>query len=131
MNNPSSQNKPLGAFLRERRLAMGIPVRRLSDMIADIDGAPDSDRVSPAYLSDIENSRRAPSDKALRLICTVLKLTEADIEPYDARVPSKDMQDLATANMKYGIAFRRMVSMIHQQNLSPDDLLKRFSPPSE
>lgn len=117
---------PLGSFLRKRRMDKGLSVRAASEQIAKLGNGSDMERVSAAYLCDIENSRREPSDNALRLICKVLGLSEQDLAPYDARVPSQELKDLAVSNKNYGIAFRRMVTAIHEQNISPEDLLKKF-----
>lgn len=104
----------------------GLSVRAVSERIAKLGNGSDMERVSAAYLCDIENSRREPSDNALRLICEVLELEEVDIVPYDARVPSQELKDLAVSNKNYGIAFRRMVTAIHEQRITPEELLKKF-----
>lgn len=117
---------PLGSFLRKKRQEKGLSVRAVSELIAQMGNGSDMERVSPAYLCDIENSRREPSDCALKMICGVLGLNESDIAPYDARVPNQELKDLALSNKNYGIAFRRMVTAIHEQNISPEELLKKF-----
>lgn len=126
MSIPEHNFMPLGSFLRKTRMERGLSVRAVSEQIAKIGNGTDIERVSVAYLCDIENSRREPSDNALRLICKVLELEDADITPYDARVPSQELKDLAVSNKNYGIAFRRMVTAIHEQNITPEELLKKF-----
>lgn len=126
MSIPEHNFMPLGSFLRKSRMERGLSVRAVSERIAKLGNGSDMERVSAAYLCDIENSRREPSDNALRLICEVLELEEADIVPYDARVPSQELKDLAVSNKNYGIAFRRMVTAIHEQKITPEELLKKF-----
>lgn len=126
MNNNDPNFMPLGSFLRKRRQEKGLSVRAAAEAIAAIGNGTDAERLSPAYISDIENSRREPSDSALRLLCAILDLSEEDLAPYDSRVPSQEMRDLALANKNYGVAFRSMVRAIHRQNLSPEDILSKF-----
>lgn len=126
MNNPSSPTQPLGAFLREKRQNKGLSVRKVCEAInADANNIP-TEMVSPTYLSDIETGRRTPSDRALKNICTVLKITEEEVAKHDMRVPAQEIRDLATANQLYGKAFRRIVSGIQQNNISADELLARL-----
>lgn len=126
MNNPSPPTQPLGAFLREKRQNKGLSVRKVCEAInADANNIP-TEMVSPTYLSDIETGRRAPSDRALKNICTVLKITEEEVAKHDMRVPAQEIRDLATANQLYGKAFRRIVSGIQQNNISADELLARL-----
>ena len=112
----------LGAFLRRRRIEKGLSVRREAEQIAEQLG----ESVSSAYISDIENSRREPTDRILNILCKILNLSANDIEPYDARVPSQEMKEMAQANMNYGVAFRRLVSAIQTRELTPEEILKRL-----
>jgi transcriptional regulator with XRE-family HTH domain len=57
-------NKPLGDWIRETRIAKDLTLRELARRL---------DR-APSYISDIEYSRRIPSEEVLREICKVLDL---------------------------------------------------------
>ncbi|MFZ5611852.1 XRE family transcriptional regulator [Desulforamulus profundi] len=58
-----------GEFIAKKRIDQGITLRGMADML----------EITPAYLSDIEKSRRNPPDKPLlEKIATILKLTEDD-----------------------------------------------------
>lgn len=123
MNNSCPPTQPLGAFLREKRQNKGLSVRKVCEAINANANDISTEMVSPTYLSDIETGRRAPSDRALKNICTVLKITEEEVAKHDMRVPAQEIRDLATANQLYGKAFRRIVSGIQQNNISADELL--------
>ncbi len=47
------ENKPFGEFVREKRLAAGINLRKLAGILD----------IAPAYMSDIENGHRYPPEK--------------------------------------------------------------------
>lgn len=126
MNNSCPPTQPLGAFLREKRQNKGLSVRKVCEAINADANDISTEMVSPTYLSDIETGRRAPSDRALKNICTVLKITEEEVAKHDMRVPAQEIRDLATANQLYGKAFRRIVSGIQQNNISADELLARI-----
>ena len=126
MNNSCPPTQPLGAFLREKRQNKGLSVRKVCEAINANANDISTEMVSPTYLSDIETGRRAPSDRALKNICTVLKITEEEVAKHDMRVPAQEIRDLATANQLYGKAFRRIVSGIQQNNISADELLARL-----
>lgn len=59
-----------GEFITTKRKAKKITLRRMAEMLD----------ISPAYLSDIEKSRRNPPDiNILKKIAKILNLTEEDI----------------------------------------------------
>ena len=80
---------------------------------------------SLAFLSDLENGRRFPSDEMLAKLAQVLRIPEEHLRSHDQRPPSRDIQDLVEQNPQFGFAFRRAVEAIHNQNLTPDEFANR------
>ncbi len=116
--------KTLGAFLREKRRQEGLAIRKLVEVIKNMSTAEQELSVSPTYICEIENGRRMPSDDVLSLFVKALNIDKEELELYDTRVPNQEIQDLTQMNALYGVAFRRMVKHIQQNDVSPEDLLQ-------
>ena len=112
--------KTLGQRIRELRQERDLSLRDLGEKL----GTP-TNPTSPAFLSDLENGRRFPSPEMLSKLAQVLETTEEDLNSYDQRPPSRDIQDLVERNPQFGFAFRRVVEAINTQNLSPDEFADR------
>ena len=75
-----------GGFIREKRLASKINLRKLADILD----------ISPAFLSDIENDHRYPPDKdKIYKIAEVLELSKEDTDL---------LFDLAAGNKKNSVS---------------------------
>ena len=75
-----------GGFIREKRLAAKINLRKLADILD----------ISPAFLSDIENDHRYPPDKdKIYKISEVLELSKEDTDL---------LFDLAAGNKKNSVS---------------------------
>ena len=75
-------NNVFGEFVREKRLAAGINLRKLAEILD----------IAPAYMSDIENGHRYPPDKEkIYKIAKTLHLTSEDTDK---------LFDLAAGNKK-------------------------------
>lgn len=116
--------KTLGAFLREKRRQEGLAIRKLVEVIKNMSTAEQELSVSSAYICEIENGRRMPSDDVLSLFVKALNIDKEELELYDTRVPNQEIQELTQMNALYGVAFRRMVKHIQQNDVSPEDLLQ-------
>ena len=112
--------KTLGQRIRELRQERDLSLRDLGEKL----GTP-ANPTSPAFLSDLENGRRFPSDEMLAKLAQVLGATEEDLRSHDQRPPSRDIQGLVDRNPQFGFAFRRAVEAIETQNLSPDEFVSR------
>src|SRR5260370_29632872 len=112
--------KTLGQRIRELRQERDLSLRDLGEKL----GTP-TNPTSPAFLSDLENGRRFPSEEMLARLAHVLGATEDDLRSHDQRPPSRDIQDLVDRNPQFGFAFRRAVEAIETQNLSPDEFANR------
>lgn len=113
----------MGQRLRELREAAKLSLRDVGDLLKDpVTGTP----VSAAFLSDIENGRRFPSDDLLCRLALVLRADVGELRRHDQRPPSREMQDLAGMNAQYAFAFRRAVEIVHEQKLSPQDVVRRL-----
>lgn len=129
----------LGLFIREKRMALGKTLRgfaaELNKAIKANASSSDSGcetTFSAGFLSDIENSRRFPSEKWMPIIAKALGVSVEDLRASDQRMPTDDLQKLQTLNPMYGFAFRKAVSYIQEQNLTPEEVVKRFcSDPNE
>ena len=128
MKEGTLPRKTLGSFLREQRQSNGLSIRNLIAQIQQSSSSTDSknDKISAAYICDIENSRRQPTDRVLSLLAKTLNIDEEDMQRHDSRVPGQELQDLAQVNAQYGMAFRRMIKHIHDTNLDPQELLDRI-----
>ena len=102
--------KTLGQFIREKRDDLDLSLRELARRI----------EVSAAFLSDIELSRRYPSDDVRDKLARELRVTVRELDSYDPRPPVEDLKRLSESNPMYGIAFRTIVD----QNISPEEILK-------
>lgn len=117
-------DKTLGAFLRERRRQEGYAIRKLVEVIKKMSTSELELSLSPAYICDIENGRRTPSDEVLSLLAKALNITEGELELYDTRIPNQEIQELTQMNALYGVAFRRMVKHIQKNDVSPEEILQ-------
>ena len=112
--------KTFGQRIRELRQERDFSLRDFGEKLGTA-----ANPTSPAFLSDLENGRRFPSNDMLARLAQVLGTTEEDLRSYDQRPPSRDIQDLVERNPQFGFAFRRVVEAIHSQNLSPDEFANR------
>ena len=125
--------KTLGQRIRELRQERDLSLRDLGDKIKD----PDSQTpVSAAFLSDLENGRRFPSDEMLDKLALALGTPIEDLRDHDQRPPNRELQDLVEQNAQYAFAFRRALEIVHEQKLSPEEIVVRLEkikpvPPDE
>ncbi len=118
--------KTLGQRIRELRQERDLSLRDLGTKL----GTPEAP-ISFAYLSDIENGRRFPSEEMLNNLAKMLSTTGEDLRSYDQRPPSRDIQDLVERNPQFGFAFRRAVEAIQTQNLTPEQFANRVEKKDE
>ena len=93
-----------GGFIREKRLAAKINLRKLADILD----------ISPAFLSDIENDHRYPPDKdKIYKIAEVLELSKEDTDLlFDLAAGNKknsvspDIADYIMTQEKFRVALR-------------------------
>lgn len=119
----SLPNKTLGQRLRELRIKADLSLRELGEKLKDQES---HIHVSAAFLSDIENGRRFPSDEMLERMANLFSADIHELKLCDPRGPTKEIQDLATMNPRYAFAFRRAVEFIQSSNMSPDVFVKRL-----
>ncbi len=94
-----------GEFVKEKRLAQGMTLRRLANEIG----------IAPAYMSDIEKGYRYPPNKdKLYSIATILNLTDADRDlMFDLagcekeNAISPDLPEYIMQNRQVRVALRR------------------------
>lgn len=91
--------KTIGERIRELRGDKDLSLRELAARIG----------VSAAFLSDVELSRRYPSDKHLEKLALVLETPLEELQRFDTRPPVQEFRKLANADPAYGFAFRRMI----------------------
>ena len=96
--------KTFGSFIKEKRLAAGINLRKMSSLL----------EIAPAYMSDIENDHRYPPEKEkIYKIAEVLNLTREETdELFDLSAGNKknlvspDIADYIMTQEKSRIALR-------------------------
>ncbi len=103
--------KTLGERIRELREERDLSLREFAKKLGGL---------SAAFLSDIELSRRNPSDKVLEAMARVLRIAVEDLRKYDTRPPVEDLRRLVTANPAYGVALRRIVD----KKISAEELMR-------
>ena len=65
------ENKTFGGYVREKRLAAGVNLRKLAEILD----------IAPAYMSDIENDHRYPPEKEkIYKIAEVLHLSKEETD---------------------------------------------------
>lgn len=103
--------KTLGDRIRELRDAMDLSLREFAKKLDDI---------SPAHLSDIENSRRFPSSQLLKAMAHVLGVDADDLRKYDVRPPMGDLKRIAQKDPALGLALRK----ITEKKITAEDINK-------
>lgn len=79
-------NNAFGEFIREKRLAAGVNLRKLAEILG----------IAPAYMSDIENGHRYPPEKEkIYKIAETLHLTPEEMDK---------LFDLAAGNKKNSVS---------------------------
>ena len=117
--------KTLGQRMRELRQSADLSLREVVEKLKD---KVTNTHVSAAFLSDIENGRRFPSDDMLEKMAELFSVDVAELRRCDPRGPAKEIQDLATMNPGYAFAFRRAVEFIQASNISPEAFAMKFDP---
>lgn len=65
------ENMTFGAYVREKRLAAGVNLRKLAELL----------EIAPAYMSDIENDHRYPPEKEkIYKIAEILHLSKEETD---------------------------------------------------
>lgn len=92
-------NQTFGSFVRERRIACGMTLRGLAAKLS----------LSPVYVSNIENDRRAaPVQEYLERLALLLQLGKADREQM-LDLAAKSRQDRVSADLPDYIMDREIV----------------------
>ena len=92
-------NQTFGSFVRERRIACGMTLRGLTAKLS----------LSPVYVSNIENDRRAaPVQEYLERLALLLQLGKADREQM-LDLAAKSRQDRVSADLPDYIMDREIV----------------------
>jgi transcriptional regulator with XRE-family HTH domain len=101
----------LGDQLRKLRDRDDLSLRELAKKIGD---------VTAAHLSDIEFSRRYPSDELLKKLAVFFSVDEAELRALDTRPPVEEIKRLALSDPAFGMALRKLVD----KEITPEDVLK-------
>ena len=104
-------NNAFGEFVREKRLAANINLRKLAEILD----------IAPAYMSDIENGHRYPPEKEkIYKISEALHLTPDETDKlFDLAAGNKknsvspDIADYIMEQDKSRVALRIALSLIH------------------
>lgn len=115
--------KPLGARIRELRQAARMSLRDLGDQLKE-PGNPNP--VSAAYLSDLENGRRFPSDEMFGKLAAALGTTEEELRSHDQRAAGRELEDLVEMNPQYAFAFRQMIDDVKESGIPPEEVAAAF-----
>ncbi len=103
----------LGQRIKELRDKLDLSLRELAKKI-------DDGTVSATHLSDIEFSRRFPSNELLAKLAKALETTVEDLQQYDSRPPLEELKRRSEADPDFGFALRKLVD----KKVSTDDILK-------
>jgi transcriptional regulator with XRE-family HTH domain len=101
---------PLGQRIRELRDERDISLRELAKKL----------HCSAAFLSDVELGRRFPSEKMLKDIASLLKVSVVDLKAYDVRPPIEEIKRLTQDDPRYAMAFRTVID----HGVRPDQLIR-------
>ena len=103
--------KTFGERIRELREAKDLSLREFAKKLGGL---------SAAFLSDVELSRRHPSDAVLAEMARVLGTTLDDLKQYDSRTPVEGLKRLSNMDPAFGFALRKIID----KDVSPQDLMK-------
>lgn len=118
--------KTLGQRIRELRQERDLSLRDLGDRLKEPGS---TNPVSAAFLSDLENGRRFPSEEMIGKLAVALGTTEEDLQSHDQRAPSRELSDLVEMNAQYAFAFRRVLEEVKSTGMPPDEIVRRFNNP--
>ncbi len=107
-----NMSKSFGERIAELRDAKDLSMRELAVQV----------KISAAFVSEIENGTRYPSEDVLPRLAAALGTTVEDLKCYDHRPPTKEIQELVDLDPRFGFAFRKMVNSVRDLGLSPSDL---------
>ena len=116
--------KTLGQRIRELRQEKFLSLRDLGDLLKE-PGSPNP--VSAAFLSDLENGRRFPSDEMIGKIAVVLGTNEEELRKHDQRAPSRELSELVEMNAQYAFAFRRVLEEVRSTGMTPAEIVERVT----
>lgn len=114
--------KTLGQRIRELRQERELSLRDLGDLLKDTGT---NNPVSAAFLSDLENGRRFPSEEMIKKIAEALGTNEGDLREHDQRGASRDLDELVGMNAQYAFAFRKAVKLVKDSGMAPDEFVRR------
>ena len=109
----------IGSYIRKRREELGLTQRAVA-LAAGFK--------SIAHLSDIEGGNRNPGPEAMPKLAEALKVSLAELEAHDARVPLQATKEFLETHPHMAAAFRRIVE--HTRTLSADEVLRRIEKPA-
>ncbi|MCH7228321.1 helix-turn-helix domain-containing protein [Haloferula sp. A504] len=113
--------RTLGQRIRELRQQKRMSLRDLGEVLKD----PETNTpVSAAFLSDIENSRRFPSDEMLEKIAKALGTDVADLNSHDQRAAARELGELVEMNVQYAFAFRQVLDEVKEKGMSPEQIVE-------
>ncbi|HVV51141.1 MAG TPA: helix-turn-helix transcriptional regulator [Polyangia bacterium] len=87
----------LGEVIRNARVALGLTLREVTTKL----------KITPSYLSDIENDRRVPSEEVLTQLAELLRLDVDDLMAMAGRVGDQAERYLKQ-HPTAGVLFRRI-----------------------
>lgn len=105
----NTSGKTLGDVLREARVAADVSLRTLAAEL----------KITPSYISDIENDRRVPSEEVLRQLADHFRLKFDDLMALAGRV-GEDAERHLRREPAVGHLFRR----IAEKRLGREDVQK-------
>lgn len=106
------QDKLLGPYLKELRLARGASIRALAEKVG----------VSAPHIGDIEKGHRQPSEQLLARLAEALETDLDDVFSHSRRPPVKQIKELIALDPQYGPALRKFLEAIRQHNISPQEI---------
>ena len=107
----------LGQRIRELRDKADLSLRGLAMRVG----------ISAPFLSDMELRRRFPSEEILAKLADALDVSPDELKQYDTRGPIADLKRLVDSNPKLGFAFRTVVEMIKNRELTAEDIIAKLS----
>lgn len=110
----------LGDRIRELRIESKISLRKLAELVGK----------SPPFISDVELSRRFPSDPVLQRIAQVLQVEFQDLKKLDARESVSILKQLAQKDPGWGFALRTTAEQATKGKLSAEELIRKLNSPS-
>lgn len=110
-------DQTFGELMRAARERRGLTLVELARQL----------KVSQVFLSDVERSRRYPSEELLEKLAEALHTEPKEFRDRNTPAALRYFKDLLQRDRDVRLAFTNMVKLLQEGKLSPKAVIKRFA----